>query len=537
MSNPYPIEVDPIALQEDLQARMRRYLLTALPINRRFPKLKAEAASRLGENDALIKGPYLEALPDFPKGKSLRALVEENVLHPAFSDLDPSVFGRPLHQHQETAIRKVVVENKNVVIATGTGSGKTECFVFPMLDALLKANIAGRPGVRAILVYPLNALANDQLYARLVPVLASQLAKHGLTVGRYTGQTSSLKSRSQIEQELLGSAGSKGIMRKMFGNQIPSNWLLSRQEMLDTPPHVLVTNYAMLEHLLLLPRNARLFAGSDIKFIVLDEVHMYSGAQATEVALLLRKLRNRYATGKDFRAIGTSASLGDSPEAKKKVVEFATRLFGTKFSEVVTSGRLHHHLLLSNPPEYQLEATQWIELHTRLAAVRNLDEKDQLPRWLESLGGHPPKGIDPLKGETLAAYLCRFLSRDETVHVLAGELSKSERRQLAVVAADLFPGMKDEIARQALRSLVALGAYAREESGGFPLLPARYHIFARGIEEATVELQDAQANEEQIGKLRFQREFRDSVTGNPRYRLMTCRKCGELYFEAFELGG
>jgi superfamily II DNA/RNA helicase len=537
MSNPYPIEVDPIALQEDLQARMRRYLLTALPINRRFPKLKAEAVARLGEDDALIKGPYLEALPDFPKGKSLRDLVEEGVLHSAFSDLDPSVFGRSLHQHQETAIRRVVVENKNVVIATGTGSGKTECFVFPMLDALLKANISGRPGVRAILVYPLNALANDQLYARLVPVLANQLAKHGLTVGRYTGQTSSVKSRDQIEQELLGLPGSKGIMRRMFGNQIPSNWLLSRQEMLDTPPHVLVTNYAMLEHLLLLPRNARLFEGADIKFIVLDEIHMYSGAQATEVALLLRKLRNRYAAGTDFRAIGTSASLGDSTEAKKKVVEFATRLFGTKFSDVVTSGRLHHHLLLASSPEHCLKAADWINLHARLAAVRNLDERDQLPRWLESLDGYPSKIISPLEGETLAAYLCRFLSRDQTVHVLAGELSKSERRQLAVVAAELFPDTKEDLARQALRSLVALGAFAREEAGGFPLLPARYHIFARGIEEATVELQDAHANEEQIGKLRFQREFRDSVTGNPRYRLMTCRKCGELYFEAYELGG
>ncbi|MFN9026998.1 MAG: DEAD/DEAH box helicase, partial [Akkermansiaceae bacterium] len=199
--------------------------------------------------------------------------------------------------HQDDAIQKIVVENKNIVVATGTGSGKTECFMFPMLDTLLKANISSRPGVRAILVYPLNALANDQLYSRLVPVIAGQLAKHGLTIGRYTGQTSSRDSRDKIERDLLDTPNSQ--MRELFGNKIPDNWLLSRDEMLTNPPHVLVTNYAMLEHLLLLPRNAALFANADIKFMVLDEVHVYSGAQATEVALLLRKLKNRYAPNED----------------------------------------------------------------------------------------------------------------------------------------------------------------------------------------------------------------------------------------------
>lgn len=537
MSNPYPIEVDPITLQEDLQDRMKRYLLTALPINRRFPKLRGEAARMLEADASLIKGPYLEALPDFPKGKSLKGLVEEGVLHSGFSRLDHAVYCRPLHEHQEGAIRKIVVERKNLVVATGTGSGKTECFLFPMLDELLKVDIKGRPGVRAILVYPLNALANDQLYARLVPVLAKQLAEFGLTIGRYTGQTSGVKSRSQIEQELLGDAHNMNAIRSIFGDSIPANWLLSRQEMLDTPPHVLVTNYAMMEHLLLLPRNARLFKDADIRFIVLDEVHMYSGAQATEVALLLRKLRNRYAAGRDFRAIGTSATLGNTEEAKRKVIAFATRLFGAGFSEVVTSDRLHHHLLRGTEPCVTRGADEWIDLHQKLMAVRNFGESEQLGKWLDLLDNAPAGEIKPESGETLAHYLCRFLSRDHTVHHLARDLSNNDRRPLADVAADLFPEAQVEIARQALRSLVAMAAFAREEPGEFPLLPARYHLFTRGIEEATVELQNDEINVEQVGKLRFCREFRDSKTGMPRYRLMTCRKCGELYFEAFELGG
>jgi ATP-dependent helicase YprA (DUF1998 family) len=126
--------------------------------------------------------------------------------------------------------------------------------LFPVVDALLKERIQGKPGIRAILVYPLNALANDQLYRRIVPILANELQDFGITVGRYTGQTTPGKNRRFFEDQYLEDE----YFRSMFGNTIPSNWLLSRDEMLDTPPHVLVTNYAMMEHLLLLPKNAAL---------------------------------------------------------------------------------------------------------------------------------------------------------------------------------------------------------------------------------------------------------------------------------------
>jgi len=537
MSNLYPVEIDPIALEKDLQERMMRYLLTALPINRRFPNLREEARQKLQVPGSLVKGPFLEALPDFPKGDSLKDLVERGILHPAFAGLEPNVYNRPLHQHQVDAIQSVVVEKKNVVVATGTGSGKTECFLFPMIDELLKADIAGKPGVRAILVYPLNALANDQLYARLVPVLAKQLGEFGITVGRYTGQTSSTKNRNQIQSDLLGAPNSQSQMRKLFGDTIPDNWLLSRQEMRTTPPHVLVTNYAMLEHLLLLPRNAELFKNADLRFMVLDEVHVYAGAQATEVALLLRKLKNRYAKGRDVRSMGTSASLGNSEDAKQKVLHFASRLFGAAFSQVVTADRLRHHLLRSTTPTTTRGAEDWHDLHNQLNKVRNLPEPDQLGKWMEESGGIERLGIPASINESLPHYLCRLLSKDMDVHKLADYLSEKDKRPLSVVAAALFPVESAEIANQGLKSLVALAAYAREEAGGFPLLPARYHLFTRGIEDATVEIQNREVNPEQVGNLRFRREFLDAETGRPRYRLMTCRKCGELYFEGYELAG
>ena len=95
-----PLEIDPIALQEDLHQRMRRYLYTALPIHRRFPRLRAEAAAGLEQDASLVRGPYLEALPDFPKVDSLRDLVAKNVLHEGFSTINSGLFHRPLHKHQ-----------------------------------------------------------------------------------------------------------------------------------------------------------------------------------------------------------------------------------------------------------------------------------------------------------------------------------------------------------------------------------------------------------------------------------------------------
>jgi len=535
MNPEFPIEIDPVALQEDLHDRMLRYLQTSLPINGRFPKLRAESDKQLIAANALIKGPYLETLPDFPKGASLKQLVEKGTLHEGFSKLDKDVYERPLHVHQEVAIDQSVNKKQNIVVATGTGSGKTECFMFPMLDALLKADIAGEPGVRAILVYPLNALANDQLYARLLPVLANQLSEYGLTVGRYTGQTKGNIKRKVAEADILGADDSK--FRKEFGNTIPDNWLLTRDEMLDTPPHVLVTNYAMLEHLLLLPRNAALFNDADLKFMVLDELHIYAGAQATEVSMLLRKLQNRYAKGSKIQSIGTSASLGKSKADREKVKDFASKLFGQKFSKVIVSDRLEHKLLRDTTPTRTYSTDEWIEFHNALQKARLVKEEEQLETWTQEISSLPTGAPQPASTDTLQSYLCKFLSEDKTVHAIAEYLATNERETLASIATKLFTSTDANVANDALKALISLSAFARESKSAFPLIPARYHLFARGIEEATIELTPASINKEQITNLQFERQFWDSEKRKQRYRLLTCRKCGELYFEGFECAG
>lgn len=522
-------EIDPIRLHEDLNERVRRYLLTSLPISERFPLLRAKAENALSEPDKLVKGPFVEALPDFPKGRSLQDHVEAGLLHEGFCRLKPSEFTRKLHMHQDQALEAIVGKHHNVVVATGTGSGKTECFLYPIVDQLLKEKVKGKPGIRALLVYPLNALANDQLYHRLVPTLVCRMQEFGMTVGRYTGQTNPSWKRDKFVETYLQDPYFKGL----FGTTIPENWLLSRAEMLETPPHVLVTNYAMLEYLLLLPRNAALFQGSDLKFIVLDEIHSYSGAQATEVALLLRKLQSRYCKGIKVNCIGTSASLSQNAESRERIQKFAGDLFGAQFEIPITAKRKAHHLLSQKDQAPAFKPAEWEALHMILTSARASVNGNENQRWneeIEKAGLTWRVGAD----KPLAICLCDLLGREPSVQKASQFLSVNKFMEFRKLATDLFPCISIAAAGAALKGLIAVASFARENADAFPLLPARYHFFATGIEEATILLESPNISADCFSDLKFVRAFYDEEQKRERYRLLTCRKCGEIYFEGFE---
>src|SRR6266496_3196679 len=315
--------VDAIATSALLSATYRRYLRSLLPV--RDPALATALAGCIATSPLLTKGPLLEATPPYRTGASLRDLIGEGVLDPAFARLGgPALpLDRPLYTHQEQALRKAAA-GRNLVVATGTGSGKTESFLLPVLSALTAKHEAEAlgPGVRALLLYPMNALANDQL-RRLRRLLA---AVPQITFGRYTGDTPERPAEGASLFESLNP-----------GEPRLPNELLSRQEMRDGPPHLLLTNYAMLEYLLLRPADMELFEGKHgghWRFVVLDEAHVYDGAKAEEVGMLLRRLRERVGRADGnatFQAIATSATVGDHPRA---VVNFATKLFDAPFEWV-----------------------------------------------------------------------------------------------------------------------------------------------------------------------------------------------------------
>ena len=154
--------LDPIKTTEAIKNRYLAYLSTTFQIKDVYLQRQFKERLQAGE---LAKGPILEVTPPFVTGKSLNELIDEGTLSEEFRRLESKELplDRSLYKHQEAAIQRVVIENRNIVVATGTGSGKTEAFLVPILNHLFRQKEGGKltPGVRAILLYPMNALANS----------------------------------------------------------------------------------------------------------------------------------------------------------------------------------------------------------------------------------------------------------------------------------------------------------------------------------------------------------------------------------------
>lgn len=530
-------EQNPIVLGSVIEATIRRYLESALPIHRNYPKLRDAIRKELRRKQLLLKGPFVETLPDFLKGRSLKSIVdsEDSHLHRDFSKLPEAEYTRGLHQHQDQALESIIRDNQNVIVATGTGSGKTECFLYPILNDLLWEKSLTKPGVRALIVYPLNALANDQLYRRIVPLFVHQYRDVGITVGRYTGQTRQGITRANAEQSIF----SDPFFREQMGwHDIPETWLLTRDEMLSTPPHILITNYAMLEHLLLIPKNAPLFDGATLRFLVLDEVHTYSGAQATEVAFLLRKLRKRLGIENDqIRCIGTSASLSSAHDEGKKIIRFASALFGDGFDRVI-HGKRREHAYLQNPSAtlFSLPVNLWAQLGD-IAAKHHHGAKPAVTetRWNAIIAASSLSeslkttlhfnGTDPFE-EWLAVVFCD----SKEVRLASKILSSAGVVPFAQLATEVFGS--EEMALDALFGLVSIGRKARAHPSDFALLPARHHFFTNGIDNVAVRLDGR--TEEGFSQVRLGNQYEDD--SGRLYRLLVCRKCGQPFVESFQDG-
>lgn len=533
-------ELDPIRFKNELSATLARYITTATAVSSaRAPRLSRAVADACNRSE-LVRGPFVESLPDFEKGGSIEELVADGALHPAWSTLAESEEGRSiwqrrLHLHQAAAIGR----DENYLVATGTGSGKTESFLFPLIDDLLRQGDFESPGVRAILVYPLNALANDQMH-RIVRLLFRDLNDPGITFGRFTGQVRSDATRADEEVRLTATP----TFQTHFpdARHAPRNWLLARGEMLETPPHILVTNYAMLEHILLLPRNRALLAGADVRWLVLDEVHTYTGAQAIEVAFLLRKLKARLGIPQGrIRCVGTSASL--DPARREELARFAEDLFGEPFSSgdgaVITAERRLHSALIDGEKTEVLSPSEWVEAGRVLAELRKQgclasNNADYLIQdWNEAMR---EAGLEALVldsqlqfGEALTTRLACLTE----VRTVANAL-KERALLFTDLAARVFPSESGETARTALTALISLGVLARPSvPGAFPLLPARFHLAASGVEDVVLRL--STNDSENWSDFRLSRSG-IHIEGAPAYPLLVCRNCGEPYVEGWDDG-
>lgn len=284
----------------------------------------------------LFARPVLEALfPYQTSGKSIQELITEGVLHPSMSHYVAKFLlkkGQSLYKHQLTAIK--ASKNRNIIVASGTGSGKTECFLYSMLNNLLfseSAESLKQPGVRILLIYPMNALVKDQL-KRIVGLLKG--SPEGITVGMYTGQTPNVSRESDLME------WEKDGERKI------ANYMRSRREIRENPPHILITNYSMMEYMMLRHADIKIFQGGRLQAMILDEAHLYSGDVGNDINMLIRRVLVRYGKdSNDIRFYATSATIGDGKT--DTLEEAASALFGvplkrpdgTKNIEAITGAR------------------------------------------------------------------------------------------------------------------------------------------------------------------------------------------------------
>lgn len=320
------------------------------------------------EKFEFLHEPYIEKIPFYTQsnGTSLQSLCDAGTIEQETATLFTSYFGCEnagsvnLYEHQVAAINGVG-KGRNAIICTGTGSGKTESFLIPIVNAIIKErkNPNYTPGVRALLLYPMNALVNDQLKR-----IRSLLKGSEVTYGIYTSELKSsdqinipwetngdLQYQQRVQQERtyadnlrltlprnqdLRDNVMEGEPRTMSitDEDVPKNEYTSRRQWAQGPADILITNYSMLEQLLLSPDKQNIFCNGrpTWKFIVIDEAHSYDGGLGTDIAWLLRRVA--HATHADnIQYIATSATLIDDPvmteeEKRSKIAtDFAAQLF------------------------------------------------------------------------------------------------------------------------------------------------------------------------------------------------------------------
>jgi len=458
-------EVNVYEFGETLTATFQRYLFTRNFIADSEPELRQAFWEALQARNCFARPPLLSAIPAYQAGATMEEMIARSapprlragLARVAAGELD---LRRPLYQHQVESI-ELIQNGRNLVVASGTGSGKTECFLLPILDDVLR-----RPGkgVRAIIIYPLNALANDQL-GRLRSLLRDMPE---ITFGRYTGETPETMEKVTDRER----------------TQISANERFTREQIRSDPPDILLTNFAMLEYLLLRPGDNPVFHPPRLRFVVLDEAHTYSGAQGIEVSLLMRRLRECYSqTALQF--ILTSATLArQDEEAGRQVADFAGKLTGAKFE---ASDVLFGHIvdrfdsecrsipfdrLMAVVPD-ERAFSRWLDNLQDASALRSQIIESGLQVAKEALE-------QPTPGRMLYEWL-RSSAEVASLHRLVTE----QPRTLAELAHELWK-LEDGQAERVVRWLTILGAHAAPAPRSMPLLPIRYHFFFRGLSGACI---------------------------------------------------
>lgn len=426
--------------------------------------------------------PWLSLNPFFQGGGTVVELAGQKVLHDECARIFQAKKteggtvpdGRPLtlHQHQREAI-DAAKSRASYVLTTGTGSGKSLAYIVPIVNKVLHDRDAEGPKaekrVRAIIVYPMNALANSQL-KELEKYLRDGYGagREPVTFARYTGQEDDEK----------------------------------RKEIRDNPPDILLTNYVMLELMLTRPadRASLIKMARGLEFLVFDELHTYRGRQGADVALLIRRVREA-CQAQDLQCIGTSATMsteGTLDDQKKVVAGVASTLFGTPVRPEHVIGETLVRATHETPDAVPAERLR------SPAAPRAYDDlvRDPLARWIETRFG---------------------LATDEAT----GRLVRRQPTKIEVAAKELHEpsGVAEDQCVAAIRATLEAGSQARHPVTERPLFAFRLHQFLSKGDTVYVTLEDKLSRH-------LTRSYQLEQPGSDGKLLMPlafCRECGQEY--------
>lgn len=450
------------------------------------PRLKQFVESCF-ESGALWPDPLIQLNPTFKPGNTIEALVAEGLLAPdcthVFRREKTAIAGSGkellLHRHQEDAIRKAR-EGRNYVLTTGTGSGKSLSYIVPIVDHVLRAG-SGR-GIKAIIIYPMNALANSQ-FGELEKFLKLGFAdgKGPVTFERYTGQESE-ETRTRI---------------------------------ITTPPDILLTNYVMLELILTRPREHKLIdSARDLKFLVLDELHTYRGRQGADVSLLLRRVRELLAAD-TMQYVGTSATLASVGSWRAQcddVARLATRLFGDIVDGTDIIGET---LERATNPIDESNPTDIAELRAAFSSVehRPPDDfaqlaKDPVARWIEGTFGIVPKDGRLVRSPSIP---------------LTGKKGAVER------LAQLTGVDHDKCKERIVDTLLAGASKIQHPRTGFPVFAFRLHQFISRGDTLYATVESPEQRYLTIHGQIYSPNDREKVL----LPLCFCRECGQEYYSVY----
>lgn len=537
--------MNPIKLSQQLQETLVSYLTTTFDVNRdrKEPALEKFIKDSFNRPRALFAGPYLELTPPYQTAESLEQLAQAGVISPRLLRMDcfrqgrPLPINAPLYTHQAQALRKLCAENRNIVVSSGTGSGKTECFLLPILNDLL---IDPAPGVRAVLIYPLNALVNDQLDR-----LRVLLRNSPITFGRYTSEleTKADRAAKQMAKEWQEMEPAR---RALFDQYPLPNEIIGRDQIReeDRLPQILITNYAMLEYLLLRPQDSPLFNQGKWRFVVLDEAHSYAGAQGIEVGMLMRRLKHRlgHQPGQ-MRCIATSATL--TTDDKKDASQFAEALFGERFTtdDIIFGQANHDYVPHSEPRKPAADVYAHPRFDELIQTIRQEQgvSTDDVALLMQEIGLITEDELSLAESRSPSQFLWELLSGNEDLTNLRRIMTeRGQPVEVTSVAENLFHN-RLPVAQQpeALYRLIELAAMARPNVDEASLLPARYHLFVRPPQGiwACLNPQCPHRNGDTAWSKLFAtpRETCDACS-LPVYPIVVCRTCGQVYVRLQQVG-